>query len=112
LTKTSKYPDVAQITPFLNDKSIVLQGHTVRALAKIAKAFPDKAPAIFEIIQNSKENFPDNRIGFVIEPMELLIANSNMKPKIIKFVEPHTKSQVKVVARKAVKVLKKIELLT
>lgn len=103
---------VAQIAPFLNDKSIVLQGHTVRALAKIAKVFPDKAPAIFELIQNSKENFPDNRIGFVIEAMELLIVNSDLKPKVIEFVEPYTKSPIKVVARKAVKVLKKIELLT
>ena len=79
---------IPQIVPFLNNKSIVLQGHSVRALAKIAKAFPDKAPEILDILVNSKENFPDNRIGFVIEAMELLIQNSQLKQKIIEFVEP------------------------
>lgn len=103
---------IPQIVQFLNNKSIVLQGHTVRALAKIAKAFPDKAPEILDILVNSKENFPENRIGFVIEAMELLIQNSQLKKKIIEFVEPYTKSNIKVVAKKAIKVLKKIELLT
>ena len=105
-------PYVDQIAPFLGDKSIVLQGHTVRALAKIAKAFPENAPKILDLLQNSKKNFPDNRIGFVIEAMELLIPNAELRPKIVSFVEPYTKSTINVVARKATKVLKKIELLT
>lgn len=103
---------IPQIVPFLNNKSIVLQGHSVRALAKIAKGFPDKAPEILDIVVNSKENFPDNRIGFVIEAMELLIQNSQLKQKIIEFIEPYTRSNIKVVAKKAIKVLKKNELLT
>ena len=110
---TIKIPQyVDQIAPFLEDKSIVLQGHTVRALTKIAKSFPEEAPKIFGLIQNSKQNFPDNRIGFVIEALELLIPNAKMRPKIVEFVEPYAKSSINVVARKATKTLKKIELLT
>ena len=39
---------VDTVIGFLNDKSIVLQGHSVRALVKIVSKFPDLAPKILE----------------------------------------------------------------
>lgn len=101
-------PYINKITSFLEDNSIVLQGHAVRALSKIAKAFPAKAPKILDNILKSKESFPDNRIGFVIEAMEPFLANEELKSKAIKFIEPYTESAIKVVARKAKKVLNEV----
>jgi hypothetical protein len=99
---------IDQIASFLSDKSIVLQGHAVRALSKIAKASPDEAPRILDKLLNSTEHFPGNRVGFIIEAMEHFLPNEKLKPKIRKFVEPHAESTIKVVARKAKKILKKI----
>jgi len=97
-----------QITSFLSDKSIVLKGHSVRALAKIAKTFPEFAPKIFEKLLNSTEFFPDSCIGFIIEAMDSFLPNEDLKVRIRNFVEPYTKSTIKVVARKAKNILKKI----
>jgi hypothetical protein len=102
-------PHIDKIASFLEDKSIVLQGHAVRALSKIAKAFPAEAPEILDNILSSKEFFPDNRIGFVIEAVEPFLANEELKPKVIKFIEPYTESSIKVVARKAKKALKEVK---
>ena len=99
---------IDQIASFLSDKSIVLQGHAVRALSKIAKAFPDEAPRILDKLLNSTEHFPGNRVGFIIEAMEHVLSNEELKPKIRRFVEPYTESTIKVVARKAKKILKKL----
>ncbi len=99
---------VNQIASFLNDKSIVLQGHAVQALSKIAEAFPAEAPRILDKLLNSTEHFPGNRVGFIIEAMERFLPYGELKPKIRKFVESYSESTIKVVARKAKKILKKI----
>lgn len=101
---------IDQIALFLSEKSIVLQGHSVRALSKIAKAFPDEAKKIFDNILKSAEFFPGNRIGFVIEAMEPFLVDEELKTKARKFVEPYAESTIKVVARKAKKILKMINL--
>lgn len=99
---------IDKIASFLSDKSIVLQGHAVQALSKIAEAFPDEAPKILDKLLNSTEHFPGNRIGFIIEAMEHFLPYEKLRPKIRKFVESCADSDIKVVARKAKKTLKKI----
>ena len=102
--KILEYIDV--IKPFLKDKSIVLQGHTVRALAKIAKASPKSSEDILETLINVKVHFPKNRVGFIIDVMMYFDDYEELRPKIREFVEPYLESDVKVVARKAKKALK------
>jgi hypothetical protein len=99
---------INQIVSFLDNKSIVLQGHAIQALSKIAKAFPDKASKILEELLNSKEYFPGNRIGFIIEAMEFFLPNEDLRLKIRVFVEPYAVSKIKVVEKKAKKILRKL----
>ena len=93
---------------FLNDKSIVLQGHSVKALAKIAKAHPREAPTILKKLMEAAGSFPGNRVGCLIEAMESFLHDDKLKKKIVGFVEPYGRSDIKSVAKKAGKVLKKI----
>ncbi len=89
----------------LDHKSIVLQGHSVRALSKIAKAYPNRAEDILNHLLRSKGSFPGNRIGFIIEAMGNFLAIVALVPRIKEFVEPYTTSDIKVVARKAKRIL-------
>jgi hypothetical protein len=99
---------IDQLAFFLNDKSIVLQGHAVRALSKIAEAFPDEAPRILDKLLKARKQFPGNHIGFIIEAMEHLLVYEDLKHKIKRFVESFATSDIKVIAIKSKKVLKKI----
>ena len=96
------------IMPYLEDKSIVLQGHTVRALAKIAKVFPDTAPGILESLIGVIDYYPGNRVGFIVEAMEFFKDYENLQPKVKEFVEPYIDSDMKVVARKARRTSKRL----
>jgi hypothetical protein len=96
------------IIPFLSDKSIVLQGHTIRALAKIAKQCPDHASLILDSLMESAEFLPGNRVGFLIEAMEYFADNREMNEKAQKFVLQLMESDIKVVSRKARKTMKKL----
>ena len=99
---------IENIASHLGDRSVVLQIHSVRTLSKIAKAFPERAPEILDSLLDSKELFPENRIGFIIEAMEYFIEHKTLLPKIIKFVKPYTESNIKAVARKAKKIINMI----
>ena len=90
---------IDQIGSFLNDKSIVLQGHAVRALSKIAEAFPNEAPKILDRLLKAKEQFPGNRLGFIIEAMNHFLVYEELKPKIRRFVEPLATGDIQVVAK-------------
>lgn len=92
----------------LHDKSIVLQGHAARALSKLARAFPDLAPTIFEALISARDDFPGNRIGYVVEAMTSFASHAPLVPKIRAFVEPLAAGDNKSVASKARKVLKQI----
>lgn len=72
---------------FLGDRSIVLQVHSVRALSRIAKAYPGEAPKILNHLTGSKEHFSDNRMGFIIEAMEYFLDYRNLLPMIREFIE-------------------------
>jgi len=94
--------------PNLRDKSIVLQGHSVRALGKIARANPEKGAELLDALISAADAFPGNRIGFVIEAMEYFLEAKPLLPKVRAFVEPYLKTDVNVVVAKAKKVLKRI----
>jgi hypothetical protein len=102
-------PHIGTMTAFLRDKSIVLQGHAVRALAKIATAVPKEAKRVSDALIAAKDSFPGNRIGFVIEAMESFAGLSELAGRLSNFVAPYAESDINVVARKAKKVLKALD---
>ncbi|MBN2496150.1 MAG: hypothetical protein JXR96_16275 [Deltaproteobacteria bacterium] len=93
---------------FLGDKSIVLQGHAVKALAKCARAYPEEAPGILTELVAAKERFPGNRVGTLIEAMASFVQSARLAKKAAAFVEPYSRSEIQSVAKKASRVLKKI----
>lgn len=99
---------VPRITPNLRDKSIVLQGHSVRALAKIARANPEKGAEILNALIGAADAFPGNRVGFAVEAMEYFLEAKPLLPKVRAFVESHRRSDIHVVAAKARKLLKRM----
>jgi len=108
--KQQKIPAAAKrIIPYLRDKSIVLQGHSVRALGKIAHANPEMGAELLDAVVSADDAFPGNRVGFVIEAMEYFLEAKPLLPKVRAFVEPYLKSDVNVVAAKAKKLLKRIQ---
>jgi hypothetical protein len=94
--------------PFLKDKSIVLQGHTVNAITKIAENYPEKADEVFNMLVSVVDLFPGNRVGFIIEALARMAGNEVVLPRIRGFIEDYIDSEVKVVARKARRTLKKL----
>lgn len=97
------------LTPFLSNKSIVLQGHTIRALAKIAKHYPTNANFILDTLIKSAKYFPGNRVGFLVEAMEYFADNQDVNKIALKFVQQFVESDIKVVSRKARKTMKKFQ---
>jgi hypothetical protein len=95
-----------EIAAHLAVKSIVLQGHTVRALAKIAKENPGVAKNILDLLLASKKLFPGNRIGFLVEAMGAFMGNKTLAPIAGKFAKAFVKSEIKAVAKKAKRVMK------
>ncbi|MFX1265526.1 MAG: hypothetical protein ACFFH0_09110 [Promethearchaeota archaeon] len=106
LEKTPK--QIGKFTKFLSDKSIVLQGHSVRALTKIARAFPEVDSDVLEALLSHTEKFPGNRIGFIIEAMEPFASNPEFETRVKEFVEPFLESEIKSVVKKARKVMKSL----
>jgi len=100
---------IDHIVSFLSNKSIVLQGHSVRALSKIAETNPKEAPRILDRLLESREFFPENRIGFIIEEMKTFLHHEKLKNTVKNLVKPYLKSDIKSVSRKAKKILKTIE---
>jgi len=92
----------------LSDKSIVLQGHAVRALAKCAQAYPKEAARILDALTKAAGRFPGNRVGYLIEAMGPFSSDARFEKKVSAFVEPYSRSDIKSVAGKAGKILKKI----
>lgn len=99
---------ISSMSAFLSDKSIVLQGHSVRALSKIAAAFPDEAGRIQKTLIASKDKFPGNRVGFIIDAMEVFKGRRETVSAAVEFVKPYTLSEISSVATKARRVLKKL----
>ena len=86
----------------------VIQGHSVRALSKIARANPEMADSILDRLLSSVDLFPGNRIGFLIESMEQFLTEPRRIRLVEDFVKPHAHSEIGAVARKARRVLRLI----
>ncbi|MFW9798917.1 MAG: hypothetical protein ACFFD9_00625 [Candidatus Thorarchaeota archaeon] len=97
---------VDKMTSFLQDKSIVLQGHTVRALSKVVRAYPKTAPRIIDELLSSVELFPGNRVGFLVEAMASFVEDVDLLPRARSFVQSYIESDIRSVASKAKKVMK------
>ena len=92
----------------LDDKSIVLQGHSVRALAKLARAHPPFAARILDALLASELRFPGKRVGFLVEAMEAFDTPPALAAQARAFAERHRASTVTSVAQKARRALKKL----
>lgn len=99
---------IEKLTRFLDDESIVLQGHAVRALAQAARAFPDLAAGILARLIAARERFPGNRIGYVLEALEVFAPDPKLAAKARALAEDYAESEIKSVATKARKALKKL----
>ena len=100
-------PHVPAMVSLLADKSIVLQGHAVRALAKVAVANPKVAPAILGALIDSVEHFAGSRVGYVVEAMESFAAMKGLGGRVRAFLGPYCDSEHAPVAKKARKAMKK-----
>jgi hypothetical protein len=87
----------------------VLQGHSVRALSKIAMANPEMADSILNELLSAADLFPGKRMGLLIESMERFLAEPRHVRIVETLVRPHAQSEIGVVARKARRVLRLIE---
>lgn len=99
---------VETLVGYLRDKSIVLQGHCVRALTKIAGKYPKLAPRIGEALLQAEDEFPGNRVGFIVEAMGAFVGVPGLLPKITPFIKKHAESDIASVKTKARKVLKNL----
>jgi|WetSurMetagenome_2_1015567.scaffolds.fasta_scaffold581584_1 hypothetical protein len=92
---------VAPIGRHLADESIVLQGHAVRALAKLARSFPDLAPGILRQLVAAAPRFPGTRVGFLVEAMAAFAGDAALAARAAKFLERHVESDLGPVRTKA-----------
>lgn len=100
--------NVGEIAGLLGDKSIVLQGHAVRALAKIATKHPELAADVLAKLLASERYFPGSRVGYIVEATETFAHDRALAPKLRKFLALHAKSPHAPVARKAKRALSRI----
>lgn len=96
------------IYPLLEHKSIVLANHTVQALSKIAEYNQVKAEEILDKLIESSPLFEKTTVGFIIEAVGRFKDYDELVPKVREFVEPYLMSEMKVVAQKATRTMKKL----
>ncbi|MHB8873353.1 MAG: hypothetical protein ACYC8T_06670 [Myxococcaceae bacterium] len=97
------------MTGLLGHQSIVLQGHAVKALAKLARANPPLGPRVFEALAGSTQFFAGSRVGYIVEAMGELAGDEALVPRIREFLAPYAGSEHAPVARKAKKALKAVQ---
>ncbi len=99
---------VGTLVALLEHESIVLQGHAAKALGKIGRAYPEKAREILDALFTRAKHFPGTRVGYLIEAAELLAGTEGLATRIRERVAPYARSELRPVAAKAKRVLKKI----
>jgi HEAT repeat protein len=99
---------IGTLIGLLRHKSIVLQGHAARALGKIGRAHPARAKEILVALFSAADQFPGNRVGYLIEAAEMLVEAPDLGPQIRELVSPYAESDIAPVARKAARALKKL----
>jgi hypothetical protein len=99
---------VGKLIGLLDHESIVLQGHAVRALGKIARAFPESAPRILDALVRAAPEFPGTRVGYLVEAMETFTGLPALTPKARAFAREYEASELRPVASKAKRALKRL----
>ena len=99
---------VPTLIPYLRADSIVLQGHTLRALARIGATCASESKAVFDALDGATDAFPGNRLGFVAEAMAILGQSVGVRQDVRRFLERLTGSGIRIVARKATKALRQL----
>ena len=100
---------VPAIARHLNDKSIVLQGHAARALAKIAQRFPEQSDGILDALLAAKGKFSGSRIGYLVVAMIPFTSQAKHRARVLGFVQPLVSSQTASVAKKVRQVLRVLD---
>lgn len=100
---------VADLIGLLSDKSIVLQGHAVRALAKVARRHPELASRIWKALLAAEPHFPGTRVGYLIEAAEAFVDHDALVQTIRPFVTRLAADDRPSITRKASKVLRQLE---
>lgn len=100
---------VDRVIGLLEDKSIVLQGHSVRALRKMMERYPERAEDILYAFIESREAFPGNRVGFLVEAMESFVLFPHLRSKASAFAREYLESDSKSVAKKAKGAVRKLD---
>ncbi len=99
---------VPKLLELLEHESIVLQGHSAKALARIARAFPAAAPKILDGLVAAAPAFPGSRAGYLVEAMESFAGLRGVEAKARSFAEKHQQSEHGPVASKARRALRKL----
>jgi hypothetical protein len=100
---------VGDLIGLLPDKSIVLQGHAVRALAKVARRHPQLAPKIWKALLAAERDFPGTRVGYLVEAAEAFVDHAALVRTIRPFVTRLAADERASVARKASNVHRQLE---
>lgn len=90
---------VDRLAALLLEDSIVLQGHAVRALAKVARVSPDAAPRILDALVRAKRRFPGSRVGYLVEAMEAFAGRADLAAKARRFAAAHVAASPAVAAK-------------
>ncbi|MFW9933361.1 MAG: hypothetical protein ACFFDR_11955 [Candidatus Thorarchaeota archaeon] len=97
------------IIAFLDDKSIVLQGHAVRALTKIVKKHPERGKQVLDALVSARAKFPGNRVGFLVEAMGFFALLPKDRSRALEFAKEYIDSDIKSVATKAKKAVRELQ---
>lgn len=97
------------IIAFLDDKSIVLQGHAVRALTKIVKKHPERGKQVLDALVSARAKFPGNRVGFLVEAMGFFAPLPKDRSKALEFAKEYVDSDIKSVSTKAKKAVRELQ---
>ena len=99
-------PHIPSIERHLTHTSIVLQLHSARALAKMARAYPDQAAGILSALIEAAPSFTGSRVGLLVAEMPVFAGFDELRPRARAFVEPYAASELNPVATKARRALR------
>lgn len=99
-------PCIPAIARNLTHKSVVLQVHSVRTLAKMAHAYPDRAAAILDDLFAARDHFPGTKLGHLVEVMHYFADDELLRRRARDFVAPLAHHQLPAVATKARRALR------
>ena len=85
---------------------IVLQVHSVRALSKMARAYPDQAAGILDHLLGVTDYFPGVKLGHLVEVMPYFADDPALRERARAFCEQYAHYELPSVASKARKALR------